>query len=397
MHRPDQRVPTAACVAAVILFGSAVLTGCESGITGSRSAREIALAEFSRGGEQQESDAAAHSSVSADADSTSSEDDHGSETAGDQVASGNDPAGEGDAGDAESRQTLPRLGAGEVSEDDLSFGPEPGTRVIVDSLVGEVNGRPIYADSFFEPIEDQLRAIAQRATQREFINQATEVISEHLGQIVRNELFLADARSQLTPEQRQGLFSWMRAMREQEILQGGGTQTAAARRVQEQHGMTMDEYLAARRDVALLQKLQEERISPRVIVSWRDIEREYQRRFHEFNPPARMKVSRIRLSTERDGDLIERVKEQLAAGEDFAEVAAAAGMRDHGAWQEFQLGEAGGDGLELSENIKERGRGLDGGGCMWRTSINPKAAVSMILKCSGSSTRRSGSDGSTRS
>jgi len=178
---------------------------------------------------------------------------------------------------------------------------------------------------------------------------------------VQNELFLADARAQLTTQEQQGLFAWMRAMREQEILAGGGTQTAAARRLQEQHGMTMEEYLSARRDGALLQKLREERIRPRVIVSWRDIEREYQRRFHEFNPPATMKVSRIRLSTERDAELVEFVKEQLAAGTPFAEIAAEVGAADGGAWQQFEIGEEGVDGLQLSESILNHLRGLDVG------------------------------------
>lgn len=327
----------------IVLIGTGLLLmGCETGNGGNRSAREINLAEFSR-----PADHGQVNGVSVDRAETEA-------VAPELAPAESEPADAGGPG----QDQLPQLGAGPVSPEDVVFGPEPGTRVIVDSLIGQINGRPIYADTFFAPIEDQLRAIARRSGQRQFFDQANEVITQHLGQIVRNELFLADARAQLTPQQQQGLFAWMRAMREQEIMQGGGTQTAAARRLEEQHGMTMEEYLAARRDMALLRKLQEERISPRVIVAWRDIEREYRRRFHEFNPPARMRVSRIRLSTDRDAGLIETATEKLAAGADFTEVAGIVGMSDGGEWQEFQIGEQGVDGLQLSGSIKDHLRGL---------------------------------------
>ena len=34
---------------------------------------------------------------------------------------------------------------------------EPGERTVVDSMVGQVNGQPIFADAFFDPIEDERR------------------------------------------------------------------------------------------------------------------------------------------------------------------------------------------------------------------------------------------------
>jgi hypothetical protein len=325
----------------VLVGGMLLLSGCQSSNGGTRAAREVMLAEFSRPVERSQFADQEHHH------------DHVHEVDAPPVDV------ESNSRSAERPQHV--LGAASGPMEDARLGPAPGTRVIVDSLVGQVNGRPIYADTFFEPIQDQLRAIARRGTQREIIEQATEVVTQHLAQIVRNELFLADARALLTPQQQQGLIAWMRMMREQEILAGGGTATSAARRLQEQHGMTMEEYLEARRDIALLQKLKEDRISPRVIVSWRDIEREYKRRFHEFNPPARMKVSRIRLSTDRDAELIETATEKLDDGVPFAEVASEVGMLDDGAWQVFQIGEEGVDGLQLSEAIKSQLRNLQVG------------------------------------
>lgn len=323
------------------------------------SAREIGLAEFSQPANQSEQATEQRDASGASGESHAA--DGGQPTPLPRPTETETATAELSDGGANAA-TLPQLGAGPATTPNASrLGPQPGARFVVDSLIGQINGRPIYADSFFQPIEDQLRAIAARTGQREFLSQANEVITQHLGQIVRNELFLADARAQLSQQQQQGLFAWMRAMREQTILEGGGTATAARQRLQDQQGMTMDEYLAARRDMALLHKLQEERITPRVIVSWRDIEREYDRLYHEFNPPARMKVLRIRLSTERDAGLIETATEKLAAGANFTDVAEAVGIPDGGAWQQFQLDEEGVDGLQLSESIKQHLRGLDVG------------------------------------
>lgn len=224
-------------------------------------------------------------------------------------------------------------------------------RIIIDSMVGQVNGRPIFADSFFEPIEDRLMAISQRTTRREFIAHSTEIVREHLREILLNELFLAEAESQLTSEQQQGLFAFMRAMREEEIARGGGARSAADQRLREREGVTVEEYIEASRDIMLLRELQRKKIQPRVIVSWRDIEREYQRLYKEYNKPATAKISRVRLSTEREAELIEEVQQRIAAGEPFSEIARSLGNEDGGAWQEFTMGESGLAGIPLSENL----------------------------------------------
>lgn len=227
-------------------------------------------------------------------------------------------------------------------------------RVIVDSLVGQVNGRPIFANEFFVPIEDQLRAIGTRTSQREFLNQARPIITEHLRQIVLNELFLAEAQSQLTTEQQQGIFAWMRHVREVTIAEGGGTRTGTGQQLRQREGMTIEEYVAARRDMALLHQLRRAKIEPRVIVSWRDIEREYERRWDEFNPPATLRLARLRLSTEAQAEQIERVNQRLAAGESFAEIAESLNQASDGRqWQQFQMGAGGIADIALADHIKQ--------------------------------------------
>src|SRR5690606_25770339 len=87
--------------------------------------------------------------------------------------------------------------------------PAPGELVVIDSLVGEVNGRPIYAEQFFAPIDAYLRDRAGRLNATEFDRELDLVIQTQLRTVVQNELFLAQARAGLTPEEQQGLFHWM--------------------------------------------------------------------------------------------------------------------------------------------------------------------------------------------
>ncbi len=228
-------------------------------------------------------------------------------------------------------------------------------RMVVDGLVGQINGRPVYANDFFVPIEDQLRALSRRGSQRDFRAQATVVIDDHLHQIVLNELFLAEAESQLTREQQQGLFAWMRHLREVTIAEAGGTRTGTGQRLRETEGLTIDEYIQRRRDLGLIQQLREDKIEPRVIVTWRDVQREYQRRWDDFNPPATLRLGRIRLTTDTQAEEIEHVKQQLDAGVPFADIAASVGQADDGQqWQQFQMGGGGIADISLADPIKQR-------------------------------------------
>jgi hypothetical protein len=237
---------------------------------------------------------------------------------------------------------------------------EPGEPVIVDSLVGHVNGRPIFADDFLQPIEDRLMRAAEEkqgvAREREF----RKIILDWLRDVVTNELLLAEAEASLSKEEQMGLFAWLRSMYDEEIRRGGGTRSGAEQR-QQKAGGTLDEFLGERREMVLINQLQQERIEPRVIVSWRDIEREYARRYEEFNPPASVTLARIRLNTVTQSVMIEQVTERLAAGEPFADIADELGFADGGLWETFELGPGGITDIGVSAPMKAALKGLQEG------------------------------------
>ena len=203
---------------------------------------------------------------------------------------------------------------------------EPGEEIFVDSMVGQIRGRPIFAHEFFEPIDDELRRASERMGRREFETYVTPRVLFWLRQLAQNEVLLAEAEASLTVDQQRGLFAVLRELRGEEIRRRGGSQQEAERSLLEREGVTLDEYMAARRDQQLILYLLSQKVWPRVVVSWRDIEFEYQREYDQFNKPATMTVLRISLREDRHAELIEQVKQRLARGDPFEQIAIDVGM-----------------------------------------------------------------------
>ena len=197
-----------------------------------------------------------------------------------------------------------------------------GDAFVVDALVGQINGRPIFAGTFFEPIGDQLRALGRDAANRtEFATAALPVIRLSLRRRVDEALYLAEAEAALTPEEQQGLRFWLREIQDVTVARRGGSRAEADRRLRETENRSLEEEVEFRRNAGLQSKLIRDRILPRVIVSKYDIEREYQRRFDELNPPPSTLVQRLILRGEDEAAVAE-VSERLDRGDSILEVAA---------------------------------------------------------------------------
>lgn len=227
---------------------------------------------------------------------------------------------------------------------------QPGDRLLVESLVGQVNGRPIFADRFLGEMEDELRALARRSGRREFVEGAARLITDRLQIVVLNALFLADAEASLTPEEQVGLRGWLEQTREVVTARrGGGSVERAQREIQAEAGESLDAYLERIRDSELIRKLFRERIEPRVIVSWRDVERAYERRIGEFLPPAVVSLGRIRILSAGREEEISAITQRLhEAREPFLEVAESLGS-GQGFWERFPAPEGVLDAIEFQD------------------------------------------------
>jgi hypothetical protein len=237
----------------------------------------------------------------------------------------------------------------------------PGQPAIVDSLVGEVNGRPIFADEVLEPIADQLIATAREHTGARRDAEFRLIVAGWLQQVITNELLLAEAESSLTTQQRQGLLAFLDSIKEETIrTQGTGSRGLAERRVRAEGAGGLDDYVQRQKELVLISEMRRRKIDPLVIVSWRDIEREYQRLYAEYNRPAAVTLARIRLPGDSPSR-IEEVRTRLAAGEPFARVAESLGFRDGGRWETFPLSEGRLADIEAAPEIRTALTGLEEG------------------------------------
>ena len=231
--------------------------------------------------------------------------------------------------------------------------PEPegpaarvGDRVLVDSMVGQVNGRPIFADVFFEPIADELQRAAERFDQEQFTDEVKRIVNGRVKQVVQNELVLAAVEASLSVAEQKGVFAWIRQMQGEVIRQKGRSRAEAESRLLAAEGLTLDEFIEARKDYLLIRDLIRREIEPRVIVSWREVELEYERLYRKYNAPATMTVARISLNRELQPEVIAEVTERLGRGDPFDQVALDAGMPPDRGNLVFELNDDGSPQLE---------------------------------------------------
>ncbi|MBL0927297.1 MAG: peptidyl-prolyl cis-trans isomerase [Phycisphaerales bacterium] len=224
-----------------------------------------------------------------------------------------------------------RQGVGEVK---VLTGPPPAAgaapaagsavpeRLAVDQMVGQVNGKPIYAHDFFESSDTRLRQTAAQIKNREgvrsWMNDATKVVDGQLRDQVRDELLLAEFNASLTPEQRQGALAFIESVRSEIISGNLGSAELARERLAKDEELSLEQKVKQETDREFVRTQLSRRIASRVNVSFRDIERYYQRNPEKFRPAPRAEFRVIRLAAAAERDAVTAA---LDAGEGFESVA----------------------------------------------------------------------------
>ena len=205
-----------------------------------------------------------------------------------------------------------------------------GQRWPVESLVGQINGRPIFAEEVFRPIEAAVQLAAQDPNPDNARAQVDMIVRRQFRQQVENELILAEAESRLTPEMKQGLLGWLRDLQEATVAQRGGNRASAEEALRDEMGMSIDDFVQFRKNAELQRDILRRKVAPRVVVSWRDVERLYNARRASYAPEPVYRLGRIRLSKEQQAEKVELARRMFAEGKPFTEVADAVGAPDHG-------------------------------------------------------------------
>jgi hypothetical protein len=199
-----------------------------------------------------------------------------------------------------------------------------GGPAFVDAKVGDINGKPIFASTFFdrgtltlEPLGPRLQQEAARRKPEEWRDFARKEIQGSLDSLIEDELLRAEAFATLTPEQKQGFFAFIQQLQKGTVSEAGGSAEAANERLKATEGLSLDEFLSQRQQSELIRFQLSEKIVKRVQVSRRDIELAYERFNAQFNPPPEY-LFRI-VATEPE--TVSAVQARIDAGEPFKDLA----------------------------------------------------------------------------
>ncbi len=258
-------------------------------------------------------------------------------------------------------------------------GPDPfATRVprpvrppiAVDAMIGQVNGRALYASRVLEPLEPGLEAMAAEMSPAAFRARAAELIHGRLVQIVADALILGEAERNLNAAQRQALRAHLSRYRASLLRQGLGSVELTEQIMQEKHGKTLEQMIEDERQKQVVRAYLQEKLFPKIYVSRKMVERYYQDNIDEFQPKPKRTIRLIRVTKEGDA---KRLGQALEQGKPFEEVAADPANL-YKPRQGGLLGEVTGDKPlrhdELNEAIgqlgpQERSRRIEVGGAYW--------------------------------
>jgi hypothetical protein len=192
--------------------------------------------------------------------------------------------------------------------------------LLVDAKVGDLNGSPIFAAEWLEPISGRLRAESARLERDAWRNFAGGLIRERLAAELKDELLYNEIQNELTPEEKAGVRQVISNAQREQIRRTGGSVTLAERQLQDANNQTIDSFARDRERQILVAEKYRREIDERVQVSQRDIELYYERNHDQFNPPPIAHLHRIRLGKD-DAASIAQVQQRLGAGEPFIDVA----------------------------------------------------------------------------
>lgn len=199
-----------------------------------------------------------------------------------------------------------------------SAGVSGGARI--ETMVGQINGRPVYASDFFAPMDSRLRAEAKKRQRADWMRYMREQVWNALRDRVRDELLLAEFQASLTPEQKLGVLAFAETLRSGLIRENLGSSELANRRFLEEEGLTLEDKIRLERDKELIRVQIRKVIGDRAYVAWREVVLAYEREEDLFRPAGKA-TFRIIQVPDGDADRLERVRTALAGGESFEEVA----------------------------------------------------------------------------
>lgn len=210
-----------------------------------------------------------------------------------------------------------RIGSPTLAATDA--GPVEDPR-LVQAKVGDINGRAVYAMDFLAPMEARLKAQAAKLPREKWMEFATKEIRDRLELDIADELLMAEARESLTPEQKQGFFAVMEDMRAKLYSENRGSKAAANKKLFEDEGVNEEQWLRTQEQKQLIRYQLYQMIEKKTVVSWREIQQQYDKDYKFWNPPPKAFFHLILVSPNKTAEAAQ-IQSALEAGEDFVKLA----------------------------------------------------------------------------
>ena len=196
-----------------------------------------------------------------------------------------------------------------------------GAAMVIDAVVGQINGRPVFATEILEPLDGALRAAGKDAPDlASWQKAAASSIVPELKRRIADELILSEARRSLTPEQKQGLLHFLGQIESALISEHQGSEVKADEQFREQNGRSLKQEAEDIKDRELIRHEIATKVDPRVAVPWRDVQNEYERQHDKWHPPAEYTFRMIYAPTDNAAS-VEKIRGLLASGASFEKVA----------------------------------------------------------------------------
>ena len=158
----------------------------------------------------------------------------------------------------------------------------PGEKLSVAALLGSVDGRPIFVQTIFNMVDSDLkREAADSRNLQYFEQQAMGTLARAIRSKVDTMLLLTQARRRLTSDQKKQVAAYVRVREAKLLAQYMGSQERANRALKRQ-GTSLDRRLEKIRNKATLELFINHTISPRIVVTRRDMIRYYRRHISKF-------------------------------------------------------------------------------------------------------------------
>jgi hypothetical protein len=204
---------------------------------------------------------------------------------------------------------------------DASPVPGAGDGVTIDAVVGQINGRPVFVSEILEPLDGALRAAARDAKDgNAWARGAAEPIVKELRRRIEDELILSEARSGLSPDQRAGILRFLKTIEANLVSSQRGSEVAADEELREQTGRSLSQEATDIKDRALIRNELMSKVQTRVVVSWRDVQNEYERKHDDFNPPPEYHFRMVYTDATNSSGIMS-IQDGLGAGKPFEEIA----------------------------------------------------------------------------